>query len=139
MITRELVLKNRAKYNDLEPGLQQNLDKLLFAVNRLLTELVQKNKLPKAFKCVVTSGYRSPAQNASIGGAKSSYHMRCMAVDLLDNDSQDLASIISSEPELLRKFGLFMEHPDSTRSNSGNWVHLDIGQRTDRPSRIFKP
>lgn len=139
MITRESVLKNRANYNDLEPGLQQNLDNLLFAVNSLFEALVQKNKLSKDFKYVVTSGYRNPAQNASIGGAKSSYHMRCMAIDLLDDSAQTLARIVSSEPELLRKFGLFMEHPDSTRSSAGNWVHLDIGQRADRPSRIFKP
>jgi uncharacterized protein YcbK (DUF882 family) len=31
---------------------------------------------------VVTSGYRSPAQNRRAGGASRSYHMQCMAADI---------------------------------------------------------
>lgn len=139
MLTKEQILKNRANFEDLEPGLQANLEALLQAVNGFISDLQQGHKLSPNFKATVTSGYRSPAQNATIGGAKASYHMRCMAVDLLDNESQDLASIISSQPELLRKHGLFMEHPDSTRKSGATWVHLDIGTRPDRPSRLFKP
>ena len=30
----------------------------------------------------ITSGYRTPAHNAKVGGAKYSYHMRGMAVDI---------------------------------------------------------
>ena len=32
-------------------------------------------------KVVVSSGYRSPAHNADVGGKEDSYHMRCMAAD----------------------------------------------------------
>ena len=32
-------------------------------------------------KVVVSSGYRDPFHNASVGGADGSYHMRCMAAD----------------------------------------------------------
>lgn len=32
-------------------------------------------------KVVMSSGYRSPAYNASVGGAEASYHMRCEAAD----------------------------------------------------------
>jgi zinc D-Ala-D-Ala carboxypeptidase len=32
-------------------------------------------------KVVVSSGYRNPFHNADVGGADSSYHMRCMAAD----------------------------------------------------------
>jgi zinc D-Ala-D-Ala carboxypeptidase len=31
---------------------------------------------------VVSSGYRDPWHNASVGGADSSYHMKCMAADI---------------------------------------------------------
>lgn len=31
---------------------------------------------------IVTSGYRTPAQNAKVGGAKYSYHIRGMAADI---------------------------------------------------------
>lgn len=30
----------------------------------------------------ITSGYRSPAHNAKVGGAKNSYHIRGMAADI---------------------------------------------------------
>jgi len=33
-------------------------------------------------KVVMTSGYRTPWHNEAVGGAKSSYHMKCMAADL---------------------------------------------------------
>ena len=34
-------------------------------------------------KVVVTSGYRSPWHNADVGGKEDSYHMKCMASDIL--------------------------------------------------------
>jgi hypothetical protein len=37
------------------------------------------------------------------------------AVDLLDNSNQDLAKLIASRPDLLRKYELFMEDMRSTR------------------------
>ncbi|WP_127142759.1 YcbK family protein [Pelagibacterium montanilacus] len=33
-------------------------------------------------KVVMSSGYRTPWHNASVGGASASYHTRCMAADL---------------------------------------------------------
>lgn len=32
-------------------------------------------------KVVVSSGYRDPSHNASVGGADDSFHMKCMAAD----------------------------------------------------------
>jgi len=138
LLDRKKILMNRAEYQTLPTGLQENLDKLIGAVNGLLLDLESENKLPSTWPIKVSSGYRSPAINATIGGAKASYHMRCMAVDLHDDAHQTLANIIAANPDLLRKHGLFMEDPTSTKG-AANWVHLDIGVRADRPSRIFKP
>lgn len=44
-----------------------------------ILELVRK-KIGKPI--VITSGYRTPTHNAKVGGAKYSYHMRGMAVDI---------------------------------------------------------
>lgn len=33
-------------------------------------------------KVVMNSGYRTPWHNAAVGGAESSYHMKCMAADI---------------------------------------------------------
>lgn len=41
---------------------------------------ILRNKLGKAV--IITSGYRTPAHNAKVGGAKYSYHMRGMAADI---------------------------------------------------------
>lgn len=138
LLDRKKILMNRAEYHILPAGLQENLDKLIGAVNGLLLDLDSADKLPSTFVLKVSSGYRNPAINATIGGAKASYHMRCMAVDLVDDSHQTLATIIAAHPELLRTHGLFMEDPASTKGAS-NWIHLDIGVRADRPSRIFKP
>lgn len=119
---------------DLTPELLGNAKQLLDKVNKLLSEINYSPEIK------VSSGYRPAAVNAGIGNAaKKSYHMRCMAVDLLDNSTQDLANLIAANPELLRKYELFLESPNSTKGKNTNWVHLDFGTRTDRPSRIFIP
>ena len=41
---------------------------------------ILRNKLGKPI--IITSGYRTPEWNAKCGGAKYSYHMRGMAVDI---------------------------------------------------------
>ena len=47
-----------------------------------ILELLRK-KLEKPI--IITSGYRTPQHNAKVGGAKYSYHMRGMAVDIRVN------------------------------------------------------
>jgi hypothetical protein len=83
---------------------------------------------------VVSSGWRPRGLNAKIkGAAKNSYHIYGKAVDIADNGELDRA--IQANPALLEKWGLWLEHPD----NTPGWTHLDVGTRTDRDIRIFKP
>lgn len=112
---------------------QENAKKLLDKVNAFLIELGIE-------KVSVSSGFRPAAINNKVtNAAKKSYHMLGMAVDILDNKNQDLAKLVANNPILLKKYELWMEDLNSTKGKNTNWVHLDIGSRTDRPSRIFKP
>lgn len=123
----------REKSPELTPELVSNANKLLKAVNSVLAEL--EVKFGK-----VSSGFRPAAVNASIGNAaKKSLHMQCLAIDLLDDKGQSLGKKLAANPELLRKYSLFLEDLESTKGKNSNWSHLDLGTRADRPSRIFKP
>lgn len=114
-------------------SIQDNAVILLQKVNSLLNDLGITSGN-------VTSGWRPDTINASTtNAAKQSYHMNGMAVDLLDNHTQDLAKLVASRPDLLRKYGLFMEDMTATRGMNTNWCHLDYGTRSDRPSRTFLP
>jgi len=131
MITMEDYTKGRDKQYPEEwtPEVQANAIKLLDIVNKFLTEL-------GIDEVEVTSGFRPAAINASLpNSAKRSYHMTGLAVDLSDNKTQDLARLIKSRPDLLKKYSLWLESPDATKY----WCHIDLGVRTDRASRVFIP
>lgn len=127
--------KDRRKQfkKEFKQEIQDNAKKLLDKVNALLADLgVEAGD--------VTSGWRPASMNGAVtNAAKKSYHMLGMAVDLLDNDKQDLGKLIASRPDLLKKYDLWLEDLGSTIGKNTNWVHLDVGTRQDRPSRIFKP
>lgn len=115
------------------PQILANAQKLLIQVNALLNDLGIKSGN-------VTSGWRPAGINsATPNAAKSSYHMLGLAVDILDNGKQDLAHLIASRPDLLKKYNLWLEDPNFTKGKNTNWAHLDLGVRQDRPSRIFLP
>lgn len=106
-----------------------NARKLLRAVNALLADL-------DIAYARVSSGWRPPAVNKIIpDSAKKSYHTLGRAVDIRDAYTGNLAAVIAAHPELLRKYGLFLEEP----SRTPGWVHLDNGDRQDRASRVFLP
>lgn len=124
----------RAKSSELNDILRKNGEELIRRVNGLLDDLGWKGKRDS------TSGFRSSAVNKSIGNAaKKSLHMRCMAIDLLDDMQQNLAQAILARPDLLRKWKLWLEHPDCTRGDKTNWAHLDMSEnRVDRAVRVFR-
>lgn len=102
---------------------------LLARVNNLFADLGHTSPAS------ISSGWRPASLNAKVAGAaKSSYHTRGMAMDIKDV-SGELYKLVTSKPELLRKYGFWVEHRDATPT----WLHIDRGSRTDRPSRIFKP
>lgn len=116
--------------------IKQNAEKLLEKVNALLLDL-------GIMSCRVSSGWRPAALNASVGGAKRSLHTRGLAIDLVDSDGTLDKLILEKEktllqegrPSLLKKYDLWLEDPAATST----WVHLDLGTRSERPLRVFKP
>ena len=100
---------------------------LLNKVNQLLSDL-------GVVSVVVTSGWRPKAVNDStVGAATHSYHEVGMAVDIGD-PYHILYNKILVHPDLLKKYGLWMEHQDNTPT----WCHIDMGSRTDRDLQVFR-
>ncbi len=127
--------KDRRKQyaSDFTQEINNNAIILLDKVNSLLGELGIKT-------ADVTSGWRPEAINSkTANAAKRSAHMIGKAVDILDNENQDLAKLVASRPDLLRKYELFMEDMNSTRGKNTNWCHVDYMSRSDRSSRVFIP
>lgn len=113
---------------------QNNAKNLLIKVNALLNDLSWEKD------CLVSSGFRPNQINTlTPGSAKKSLHQIGKAVDIIDDSNQTLGKLMISRPELLRKYGLFVEDLNSTQGKNTNWVHTDFGDRADRPSRVFKP
>lgn len=135
VITPESYLMGRDTQfpQELTEEVKNNIIILLEKVNALLWEL-------KISQAKVSSGWRPAAINANVANAaKKSHHMMGRAVDILDDGNQSLAAKILAQPDLLKKYDLWLEDPAHTKGKNTNWVHLDIGTRTDRPLRMFKP
>jgi hypothetical protein len=140
MITLHDLLTSSGKYPNraLDPeatdDVVENGAILVSKVNALLKDLGSNAS-------EISSGFRPSSVNSKTpNAAKKSLHMKGMAVDLADDKDQTLAKLIASKPELLKKHGLWLEHPDNTKGKATNWCHLDMSKtRTDRPVRIFKP
>lgn len=128
LITSSGKYPERANSKELTQEVKHNMELLLAAVNPFLAEL-------GITSIKVSSGFRPAAVNAATpGSAKKSLHMVGKAVDLVDTGDA-LDKRIQSHPELLEKYGLWLESPASTP----NWAHVDIGTRADRKIRIFQP
>lgn len=121
--------------NEWTKEVETNAIDLIARINAILNEINWSKSVS------VSSGFRPAAINgATSNAAKKSLHMTGMACDLLDSVDQELSKLIMSKPDLLKKHGLWLEHPDATKGKNTNWAHLDINKaRTDRPIRVFKP
>lgn len=140
MLTIDRILTSDSKYPERLKSpectqiVKDNAARLVAAVNAFLQEIGIQS-------VTVSSGFRTSGANSALANsAKKSLHMQSLAVDLLDNKEQSLAKLIETKPELMRKYGLFMENKDYTKGQWSNWVHLDISPtRSDRPNRVFNP
>lgn len=135
-ISISAILMDRIKYDELSAQMKASIKTLHSALFDLETAYIKAGG--HAFK--VSSGYRSPAQNAAASGAKLSLHMQCKACDISDVDGK-LDAWCTANQNLLANLGLWQEHPDSTKAG---WTHLDIGSRPimHRPGcgdRQFRP
>ena len=124
-ITHEDVLMGRIKRQDLTAEQAQNLDILVQRINALFETFDET--------LVVSSGYRSPSQNALAGGAKKSHHMNCAAIDLRDLDGKIWKFCIDNI-ELCEKLGIWLEDKGATPT----WTHLQVYPPKSR-RRIFRP
>jgi hypothetical protein len=127
-ITASGKYKERINDPELTEEVKDNAVILLNKVNQLLEEL-------KITKVTVSSGFRPSAVNAATkGSAKKSLHMTGMAVDLAD-PKNEIGRLILTRPDLLKKYGLWLEDIASTPT----WCHLDCSTaRKDRDLRVFK-
>lgn len=136
-LTIEKLLMGRDKQfpSEYTEELKKNAEELIFAVNGFLKDCKWEKIL------TISSGWRPVSINSQTkNAAKKSLHQTCQAVDILDDKDQTLAKHCQKYPEILRKWGLFLESPDHTKGQYTNWVHLDICKtRKDRPSRVFIP
>lgn len=120
---------DREKSEELTEEVKKTAEAFLAVLNDFLEELTP------GVEHKVSSGFRPSTVNSKLpNAAKKSLHMTGLACDLEDPDNE-LDKLIQSKPELLDKYGLWLEHPDSTPK----WTHLDKGTRTQRKIRIFHP
>ena len=127
-ITASGKYKDRLESNELTKEVKDNAVRLLNRVNQLLKELGYS-------KANVSSGFRPSSVNAKTkGAAKKSLHMLGKAIDIAD-PNHELYKKVEQKPELLKKYGLWMEH----KEDAPTWCHFDISSlRTDREVRIFR-
>jgi uncharacterized protein YcbK (DUF882 family) len=129
IITSSGKYPDRANSDELTDEVRANIQDLLARVNGLLAEV--------EIAPAVSGGFRPRKVNEALrkkGAAPKSLHMSGRAVDLNDPVGALKFKIIMN-PQLLAKYGLWMEHYESTPG----WCHLDTGTRPDRPVRIFRP
>lgn len=94
-------------------------------VQRNLIDLIERvNKLGFTPPMYCSSGYRTEAHNAMIGGAKKSAHVQGKAIDIADPQGK-LKRYLMDNSYLLKRYGLRMEHPKCTGGFNGGWCHLD--------------
>lgn len=116
MITRGEILKGRDAEYPLTSEMEFSLSVLLQRVNKL--------RIRWGKPMVVTSGYRPGHYNRNTpGAALKSKHTTCQAVDIHD-PNQTLAMWLLNQPQVLDELGLYMEHPEDTRTLGTAWVHL---------------
>jgi hypothetical protein len=123
--SRSELLHGREVANPLTPEMEENLEKLIRALNPIREAWGKPTQ--------VSSCYRPASINSSVGGAKASAHMMCQAIDIVDKDGK-FAEWCLLNLTLLEEHGIFMEDPRYTKG----WVHLDIrGPKSGK--RVFIP
>ncbi len=75
----------------------------------------------------ITSGYRTPAHNASIGGASKSTHTLGLGVDISAKDGASRFKILKSLLDVgFKRIGIYTSH-----------LHCDLGKQPDYPQDII--
>lgn len=122
-IERDDILMGRDLQFPLDKTLEKNLETLLERINKLAFKYYNDEKK----NLTVSSGFRPAYFNTRVGGAKSSAHKTCMAVDFND-ERGDVKKWILKNVSLLQEFDLYLEQPERTSV----WCHIDIRKRSNR-------
>lgn len=139
LISQEDYYQNRdVEYaEELTKEMQENATVLLEKVNGMLNYMKVKEEFWENLPKKVSSGWRPKAVNTKAGGGKKSAHLDCRAIDIVDDKEQSLCMELQRYPEVLEKFGLYMEDPKYTKGKFTNWTHLQT--RPTKSGRIFRP
>lgn len=132
MISKAELLQGRDKSFAAEytQQISDNLDVLLEKINVI--------RAAYGLPLKVNSGWRPPSVNALTAGASpNSNHCLGLAIDLND-PAGDFFHWCLANLDLLTAAGLYMEHPNWTRTKNGGWVHLQCIPPKSK-KRIFIP
>lgn len=99
-------------------------------IDQTLVVLLQAIREHFGKAVVITSGYRTAAHNAAVGGAKSSQHPLGRAVDIqvADTPVEDVAAYAES---LMPTWGGVGRYPVKAGRTKG-WVHVDTRPNKSR-------
>ena len=92
-------------------------------VDTALVELLEQLRAHFGKAVTITSGYRTPAHNAKVGGSKSSQHLLGRAADIqvAGTSVEDVAAYAES---LMPDWGGVGRYPAQAGRAAG-WVHVD--------------
>lgn len=99
-------------------------------VDTALVELLEQLRAHFGKAVTITSGYRTPAHNAKVGGSKSSQHLLGRAADIqvASTSVEDVAAYAES---LLHNWGGVGRYPVKAGRAKG-WVHVDTRPNKSR-------
>ena len=102
-------------------------------VDTALVELLEQLRAHFGKAVTITSGYRTPAHNAAVGGAKSSQHLLGRAADIRVQgvSVEDVAAYAES---LMPDWGGVGRYPKDAAhpSRKTGWVHIDTRPNKSR-------
>lgn len=104
-------------------GLSNEPDAAVLANLNRLAHTLERIRDLVGLPIVVSSGYRSPAVNKAVGGAKNSAHMTGCAADIT---CHGVPNRMLAQQIVAAKLGfdqVILEFPDSS---TGGWVHVAI-------------
>lgn len=123
-----LICKQPQYKKQLNETIKHNATILCLKINQLFNEIDPKITIPNIIS--INSGWRPLEYNAMIGGARSSYHCKAMAIDIQDKDNV-ISNFLVNNQSYLERLNIRMEHPQNTK----DWCHLDIGKVIN--NRVF--
>lgn len=119
-LTRSATAKSRGIDNTPTPEIRAKLEALIVNCLDPIRRIYGR-------PVIVSSGYRSPALNAAVGGVANSQHTLGEAADLVPASGGSLAGIFRAAVQFGQYDQLIIE-----RSGNSKWVHVSYGPRNRR-------